>query len=337
MTLPRHFTIRPATLDDVKAVVDLLNVCSVEQIGRPHVEPHEIRSEWQSPAFDLETCTRVVLTLDGDLVGYIEVWKMEPQARRIYSWGRVHPKCKGQGVGTALVQWAEEQARQFMSQAPEDARVVLQQDTLSIDTAAQRLLHEQGYRLVRYGFRLVVEMMGAPLAPLIPTGLIIRPFIRSQEGRAVVMAMREAFRDHWGYLEQPFEEEYREWMHWMDNDPDFDPSLWFVAVDSDDDEIVGVALCRPRIVEDAGMGWINVFGVRQSWRERGLPLTLLRYVFGEFYRRGKRRVGLSVEVRGSTDIPSLYEQAGMRVDRQYAGYEKELRTGEGLGTQPIEG
>ncbi len=45
LLLPQHFTSRPATLDDVEAVVDLLNACSIEQIGKPRTEAHRIRSD----------------------------------------------------------------------------------------------------------------------------------------------------------------------------------------------------------------------------------------------------------------------------------------------------
>ncbi|MFQ6100754.1 MAG: GNAT family N-acetyltransferase [Anaerolineae bacterium] len=333
-TLPEHFTIRPATMDDVKAVVDLLNTCSVEQIGKPHVEVHRILGEWGSPTFDLETCTRVVLTLDGKLVGYVEVWEMEPRAQRIYCWGRVHPWYKGQGLGTALIQWAEEQARQAMSKAPEGARVSLLQDTLSTDTAAQELLRKQGFRLVCYGFRLVIEMDDPPPEPVVPDGVTIRPFVRGQEERAVILALRKTFKDHWGYMEQPLEEEHQEWMHWIANDPDYDPSLWFVATDGD--EIVGVSLCCLKTVEDPEMSWVNVFGVRRPWRRRGLPLALLYHTFGEFYRRGRRKVGISVGTQSPIGDIRLYRKAGMRVDRQYASYEKELRPGEDLNTQSVE-
>ena len=326
-TLPKHFTIRSATLDDVETVAVLLNACSVEQIGKPHAEPHKIRSEWQSPSFDLEACTRVVLASDGKLVGYVEVWEMDPHAQRFYSWGRVHPEYKGRGIGTVLIQWAEKWARQTMSKAPADACVVLAQDTLSTDAAAQELLRKQGYRLMRHGFRMTIELDSPPPEPVVPRGLDIRPFVRGQEERAVLLAVREAFEDHWGYIEQPFEEQYREWMHWIESDPDFDPSLWFVAIADGDGgkEIVGVSLCQPRTVEDPEMGWVNVFSVRRLWRRRGLPQALLHYTFGEFYRRDQRRVGLGVDARKFAGATRLYKRAGMRVDRQYVTYEKELR------------
>ena len=135
-------------------------------------------------------------------------------------------------------------------------------------------------------------------------------------------------------MEHPFEEDYQEWVHWIDNDPDHDPSLWFLAVDGE--EIAGVSLCRPRMAEDPEMGWVDSLGVRRPWRRRGLALALLHHSFGELYRRGRRKVGLGVDAQSLTGATRLYEKAGMQVDRQYAVYEKELRPGKDLSTQSVD-
>ena len=332
-TLPTHFTMRPAKMDDVEAVTALLNACAIEQIGEAQVEACEIRNRWQSPQFNLETDSQVVVAPDGKLVGHGGVWDVQPHVR-IYGGGHVHPNYKGRGVGTALCQWVEERARQAIPKAPEGARVVLLQSTLGTDTSAQELLRKQGYQLARHAFRMVIEMDEPPPEPVVPEGLIIRPFVRGQEECAVLLAVREAFKDQWGYVERPFEEEYKEFMHHIDNDPDYDPSLWFVATEGK--EIAGMSLCHPKVVEDPDMGWVHVLGVRRPWRRQGLALALLHHTFGEFYRRGKRKVGLGVDAQSLTGATSLYEKAGMHVQRQYATYEKELRPGEDLSTQSVE-
>ena len=333
LSLPQHFTSRPATLDDVEAVVDLLNTCSTEQIGKPRSEAHEIRNDWQSPTFNLETDTLVVIAPDGKIVGHAAVWDSAPHVRIYMMAGDVHPEYKGQGIGTALCQWAEERGRQAVLKAPAGTRVALLQDKISTDTTAQELLCKQGYQLARHNFRMVIEMNGPPPDPVVPDGITIRTFVRDQDLCALILADRDAFRDHWGYVEHPFEEEYQEWAHWIDNDPDHDPSLWFLAVDGE--EIAGMSLCHPKTVEDPQMGWVESLGVRRPWRRRGLALALLHHSFGEFYRRGKRKVGLEVDTQSLTGALRLYEKAGMHADRQYVMYEKELRPGEDLSTQSL--
>ncbi len=220
-----------------------------------------------------------------------------------------------------------------MPQAPEDTRVLLRQFKLSADEAAACLLRRQGYRLARHNLRMALDFDGPPPAPALPDGLIIRPFVRGAEDRALIMAVREAFRDHWGYVEAPFEQEYAEWQHWMDTGPTCDPSLFFVAMDGN--EVAGTALCQDRWAEDAEAGWIFALGVRRPWRRRGVALALLQHCFSTLYGRGKRRACLGVDAESLTGATRLYEKAGMRMERRYDFYELLLRAGRDLSTQVV--
>lgn len=331
--LPGGYVARPLTLDDAEAAAQVSNACAIELTGKPNLAAGEIRSEWRSPRFSLETDTFAVFALQGELAGYAEIWDSEPHVHTFVS-AEVHPRHRGHGIGTALARWAEERGRQLLPLAPEGARVALQQFKIGADEAAARLLRAQGYEIVRHNLRMVIEFDGPPSEPLVPGGLVIRPFIRGQEERALMMAMREEFRDHWGYVESPVEEEYRDWLHWLDTNPSCDPSLLFVAVDGD--EIAGTSFCQGTTAEDPELGWIFGLGVRRPWRRRGLALALLQYSFGALYRRGKRRVSLGVDAQSLTGATRLYEKAGMRLERQYEIYEKELRSGTDLGTQAVE-
>jgi mycothiol synthase len=237
-----------------------------------------------------------------------------------FGWARVHPDYRRNGIGAHLAQWLEARATMSIPKAPAGARVVLLQETLAHDEVAQALLRAQGYQLVRYFFRMAIELDGPPPDPVVPEGITIRPFIRGQEERAVIQAMGAAFKDHWGYVERPFEETFKQWMHWIDTDPDYDPSLWFIAMDGD--QIAGLSLCSPKITEDPDMGWVGTLGVLRPWRRRGLALALLHHSFGAFYRRGKARVGLGVDAGSLTGALRLYERAGMRPVREFASFER---------------
>jgi mycothiol synthase len=329
----QNYTYRPACMEDVEAATDLFNVCSMEEVGAAQFVVEDNRTWWQSPGVNLETDTHAVVAPDGALIGYADIWDAEPHVR-LHGWARVHPDYRLNGIGAHLAQWLEVRAREAIPKAPEGARVALLQSVITHDEVSQTLLREQGYQLVRYFFRMVIELDTPPPEPILPEGITIRPFIRGQEERAVIEADREAFRDHWGYVEYPFEEEYARWMHRIDNDPDFDPALWFVAVESD--QIVGMSLCSPKMTEDPDMAWVNILGVRRPWRRRGVALALLHHTFGEFYRRGKRRVGLGVDASSLTGALDLYKKAGMHPVRQYANFEKELRPGVELSTQTLE-
>jgi mycothiol synthase len=334
-TLSGQFTVRPATLDDVEAAVELINACTIELTGEPRVSVQDVCSDWQQPGFDLETDTLLVFSPGGELVGHVELWDNEYV--RIYVRGDVRPEFRGRGIGTALCRWAEERARQSIPKAPEGARIVLFQEAFNTDEAAQELLRRQGYQVVRHSFHMRVEMDGPPPEPAVPARLTIRPFICGQEERAMVMAVHEAFRDQWGFVERPFEQVYQEWMHLMETHPDVDPSLWFVAVDEQANEIAGTSFGHPTWGEDPEMGWIFGVGVRRPWRRRGLALALLQHCLAALYRRGRRTVGLGVDAQSLTGATRLYENAGMHVYRQFVHYGKELRPGEELSIQAVMG
>jgi len=330
--LPQGFTSRSATLEDAQAFVDLSNRCTMELVGVPLYDLGETLTEWQAPDINLQTDTQLVFAPNGTLVGGVRIWDRVPHVRlHADTWS--HPDYRGQGIGSALCTWAEGRAQEALSQAPEGARVVLRQGSLTQNAPARALLEDRGYRPIRYFSRMVIEMDALPPTPIVPEGIIIRPFIRGQEERALVAAERDAFRDHWGFVERPLEQEYEEWMHWIENDPDLDPTLWFVAVDGE--EIAGVALCFPKTAEDPEMAYLDSLGVRRPWRRTGLGLALLRHAFAACYERGKRKVALDVDAESLTGATRLYERAGMHMQRQEMTYEKELRPGKDLTTQSV--
>ena len=55
--LPKNFSTRPATLDDVEIAVELVNARSMALIGKPHADANEFRNDWQQPTFNMETDT----------------------------------------------------------------------------------------------------------------------------------------------------------------------------------------------------------------------------------------------------------------------------------------
>ena len=226
--LPKHFTTRSATLGDLEPIVALFNTCFIEQIGKPLYKLEDIQTWWQTPSFNMETDTRIVLAPDGKLVGCVGLWDSSPHVR-VFADACVHPEYRGRSIGVYLSQWTEGRARQAIAQAPEGARVVSRCSTHSTNTTAQALLRQHGYQIVRHFFNMVIELDAPPPEPVVPEAIIIRPFVRERETHALVAACRESFKDHWGFVETPYEEELAEWETWMDG-PTFDESLWFVAI-----------------------------------------------------------------------------------------------------------
>ena len=334
INIPDDLIVRPAVMGDLKKAVDLFNACSLGLLGVRQHDLHEQDVEWTTPMFNLATDTRVIFSADGDLVGYADVWDTEEPHIQVHSWGRVHPDYRGRGIGTSLLALEEERAREAIAKAPAEARVCLGQEVNSKDERVKALLQAHGFEVVRYFWRMEVALDGETPAPQWPDGISVRTFDPENDLLPVVNAVRDEFKDHWGFFDTPLEQELKLWNHWITEDKDFDPTLWFLAMDGD--QIAATALCRPKDTEDPGIGWVDVLGVGRPWRRRGLAVALLRHAFAEFAKRGKSKVGLGVDATSLTGANRVYERAGMHAARQTDAYEKELRPGVDLRRQTLD-
>jgi len=334
MNLPDGCVARSARMEDAQAACVLFNCCSEILTGeQPHGE-EDLVVEWRTPGFDMHRDTRVVIDEKGDLAGYGEVWDIDEPHVRIHAWGRVHPDHHGRGIGSALIDWQEKRAREAIRKAPEDARVTLGGGALEHDGPARQLLEDHGFHIVRSFSRMLIEMDAEPAPATWPEGITVRSFRPEEDFERTIQSVRDSFSDHWGHVETPYEEELKQWRHWIDEDPHFDPSLWLLAEAGD--EIAGVCLGHGKRHEDEQLGWIHVLGVTRPWRRRGIALALLRHAFGVFHGIGKTKVGLGVDATSLTGAHRLYEKAGMFVKRQSLAYEKELRPGIDLSRQTLD-
>jgi mycothiol synthase len=332
--LPEGFTARGANLDDVDSALVLYNRWSHSVIGRDEIsDPQAIRREWLSPDFDPAEDIRVVFASDGRMVGYIEVWTTGKPPVHPWIWGRVDPDFEDMGIGSWMLDWAEKRALEALPRVPGELRFAPRVGTFREAETSKRLFDAFGYRHIRSSYHMLINMDGPVPEPEFPQGIMLRMFNPETDAEAVYRADTEAFRDHFGFVEMPFEEGFKRFKHFMIDHDDFDPSLWYLAMDGD--EIAGFNLCRPRSYDDPDLGWVGELGVRRPWRKRGIGLALLRHSFNEFYRRGRRKVGLGVDAQNLTGALRLYESAGMHVHQAYDQYEKELRPGRGISVESL--
>ncbi len=333
MTLPPGYYARPVCLDDLQAAVDLFNAYSRTQVGKDDSTVESTKVGWQSPYFHLDTDTMAIFTSQGQMVGYDEFWDWGEPHVRLIGWAAVHPEHWGRGLGSCLVEWSINRARQNIALAPEGARAVLHHYDLSDNLAAADLLARYGFRTIRISYHMRIDFDQPPQPPVLPAGITIRSIANEEEQRAAEYAAYEAFQDHWGHVNQPFEEYYERTKYYLENDPKYDPSLRFIALDGE--TVAGASLCYPYLDDDPDQGWVGTLGVRRPWRKRGIALALLQHSFCEFYRRGQHSAGLSVDADSLTGAVRLYERAGMHVVRKSNLYELELRPGKNLMTQEI--
>ena len=296
--LPPGLRHRPPTPADVEAVTSLIAACELAADGVPDVSTEDVRGDWNRPGFDL--AADAVLVLDGETsVAYAETYLGR-------SWVHVHPQATGRGIGSALLQWSEARARR-------QGRRKVGQTVTTANPAARRLFETAGYLPRWEAWILMRPLDTEPPAPLLPEGVEIRTFQPGRDERSLYHLIDTAFND---WPDRDGGMGFEDWSASLLERTDTDPGLAFLAEDGGD--LVGGAVC---LIYD-NEGWVQQLAVKGSHRGRGIGTALLVTAFGEFPRRGLRAAGLSTDSR--TGARSMYEHIGMRVERSFTRWSKNL-------------
>jgi mycothiol synthase len=305
LRLPAGYASRPATWDDVDAIVTLSKACDLADVGVEDPVREILEAHWRLPGHDLESNAAVVLTSDGSIVAYVDVYGVNPE-RSLDVTARIHPLHRARGIGSAVVDWTERRAAEL---APPGADTTLYQAVVATDAGARRLFEDRGYREARVFWHMERELKQPPVAVPTPEGCELRAYHHGRDAGALYEVLEEAFEDHWGHEPYPREAHARDMAR-------ADHGLIWLAVCGD--EPVGGLIAR--LVE--GSGWIDDVGVRRPWRGRGLGRALLLTAFAALAERGVSTVALNVDSDSPTSAPSLYEGVGMRVRRAWQLYER---------------
>jgi mycothiol synthase len=305
--LPEGYSIRPATMEDVDAVADVLAAEDLAATGAVFYDAGFVRLLWSGGVIDLPTDTWVVEAPDGRVIGHANVGREGEAVAE--AWGVVHPDHRGLGIGSRLFDLVDERAAVLLTGGGR-----LQQSVSDTDPVAARMLRARGFERVRSFRHMQVDLdEGAPSVDP-PEGIEIRPIDPERDLRTVQEIMDDAFRDEWGYQEIPFDE----WRTRNVEARDYEPSLWLLA--TDDGEPAG-ALTG---VVSGDRGWVIELAVRARSRGRGIGSAMLRRSFASFAERGLPRVMLNVDSENPTGAVGVYERVGMRAVRGWDIYEKTL-------------
>lgn len=322
-TLPPGFTLRHPTLDDIPTVAELLNNRDKTYFGVSRTSAEHLRHNWSLPGEALERDARLIFASEGRLVGISKVKKA--RLPHIYATVVVHPDYAHLGLDAYLLERAEERAKELIELAPTGARVTLNTLNTEKNQTYLQAIEQAGFAYVRSQWRMQIDMTEPPPLPVWSDGIALRPFTLDMAS-AIHAANEEAFKDHWGHVPMSFET----FEHLLIKAPNFDPTLWFVPMESE--QIVGCAIC----FRYDDLGWCGGLFIRRPWRRRGIALAMLHQAFSEFYRRGTHSIGLGVDAASLTGATRLYEKAGMHIVYQENQYQKELRPGVELTTQTLQ-
>ena len=307
MGLPAGFTVRAAAADDLEAVATVFAADDIDDVGEVVLDADFIGSAWNRSGFDLATDAWVVVDDAGAIVGYAHAMRDGPDV--VDSWGLVHPAHRGRGLGPALLDRIEGRAGQLLAGVP-DAKV--RQSVNAGDRAAAAMLQARGLRLVRHFWHMGIDLEGSVNAGHTPDGIEIAGVDPFQDLPTMHAVLIEAFADDWGYHPDPFDE----WADDYAGSPNYDPTLWLLALDGTEP----VAALVAQVYGDRG--WISEIGVLKSHRGRGIADALLRRSFATFAERGFGRVMLNVDAENPTGATALYERVGMRIIKRWDLWER---------------
>jgi mycothiol synthase len=332
--LPEGFTDRGATMEDTESFMRLQNRWSRQVTGHDEVsDPRATANRWRMPGFDPGRDIRLVFTVRRRLAGAVLVWPLAKPPVHPWLGCWIDPDFEDTGVAAWLLDWAGQRCAQLVDELPAAVRLAPRTSLPRQAESMRAVLESQGYRHIRTSYTMQIEMEAPPPQPEWPEGITIRTYDPDRDLAAVYRADNEAFRDHFGHVEEPYEQGLERFKHYLTGYEGFDPSLWFLAMDGDD--VAGISLCKPGASEDPEIGWVDALAVRRPWRKRGLGLALLRHSFAEYYRRGRRKVGLGVDAENLTGALRLYERAGMHIHEVFDLFEKEMRGGREFSVESL--
>lgn len=292
--IPPPYTHRSATVDDIPAITALTDARELHFHGRSHADPGEVAATFARPALDPAAHTLLVHAPDGELAA----WAWAERRGEIH----VHPKHLGNGLGTALLDWAEGLT------AP--GRFV--QSVTDADTAAGEILAARGYTRLATAWLLEIGFEGDVDVPEAPEGVTVRPY-EEGDGPGVHVLVEDAFA---AFKSRRFD--YAEWAEGTVARETFAP--WASPVAFQDGEPVGAVIALD--VPGSGEGYIERVAVRADQRGRGIARLLLRHSFAAFAARGL--TACTLWTHSETGALSLYERVGMNVRRSATVHTRDL-------------
>ena len=244
-----------------------------------------------------------------------------PDGRLLWHDGRVLPGWRGLGIGRVLLAAAHEGARFHGERrhGPASGASVIRTSVPEQATSARRLLEHEGYRVVRYMVRMVRPSLADPPSPELPSGLECRPATRAT-AMQILLALDEAFRDHWGYHGETDAEREAS----IDHPIAGQLEVWQIAWDGD--EVAGGVLGFINDDENREFGrrrgYTEGIFTRRSWRGRGLATALIGRNLRLLAELGMTEAALTVDAENTTGALALYRRVGFEPRRTNLVFER---------------
>lgn len=265
----------------------------------------------------------IIVEVAGRVVGYSRVWWEDDDGhlRRYIHINFLLPEWRGQGIRRALKRWAERRLADIAAKHTIAMPRFFEAFAADTETHWESVLVDDGYTVVRHGLNMVrPDLETIPDLPL-PDGLEVRP-VQPEHIPAIMAASKEAFRDHWGFSEEAWDQETEGFME----HPLFQPHLWQVAWDGD--EVAGQVqnFVDPRENEAYGRrrGYTEGISVGRPWRRRGLAHALIASSFHVLKEQGMTEAALGCDAENLSGAVRIYTDMGFRTVKRFTTYRKPM-------------
>jgi ribosomal protein S18 acetylase RimI-like enzyme len=302
--LPEGYGSRPATREDLAAIVELFHRFDATIQAEPDTMGEYLRWIWGQPQMDLARDTVLVTGPDGVEAFAQGNWDPETDEPFQLDWCVAPGSSSWARLVACLLSWAEAEATGRAGGA------MIRTGIVAEDGAGREVLEGRGFREVRTSWDMGRELSPDERFPDPPDGITIRGFRAGEDEHLLYEIAETSFRDHWDHVERSFESFCARTF-----DETFDPGLTFFA------DVDGLTAGELIAFEDEARGYVAHLGVLREARGRGAAKALLRSAYAELAARGFRRVELSVDATSPTGAVALYEGQGMHVVRSYAMFD----------------
>ncbi len=257
-----------------------------------------------------DLASQAAVAVDHHTINGFVWWDAHRGDLRLEGW--VHPECRRNGIGTALLTAVESTVRRT-----EALPVILTARCYNDIPGSEALFRLRGFQEIRRFYMMSTQLHGRDYDVAAPPGITLRSF-QPGDLPGLVEADNEIFAEHWGSHPRPLQT----WKREMIDLRPHDPGLWVLAFAGEHrdrhadqaDQIVGECLCHLSTQFGPTDGWISIVGVRKEWRGRGIGRAVLLQGLRNLQKAGFVTGSLHVDAE-NTPAVNLYRAVGMEISR----------------------
>jgi len=314
-----QFQLRQATRSDLPEIAALLSE-GLSFDGLVFVQTAEELAE----EFDGTYCSLnhdvIVAIYESSIigVGYTIFLPSEIKEERCYIFGTTKPEFRGNGVGTAVMQWASEHGESLLRSTNRTIQKYLRSDMSATNSSAGSLFQSFNMSPVRWNDDLIIDLADSPeVFTSLGYSIVAWDSSRDEEARVV---KNLAFMDHWGSTPTS-KDGWEQLVH--GSTARLDQS--FFALDSNHN-IVGLLLSHRYESDDEALGkrigWIDKLATLAEHRKQSIGKSLITHALAAYQRDGLTHAALDVDTENPTGAYGLYTAVGFSTFRGKVTYER---------------